>query len=684
MARYRVQGPNGEIITIEGPDGADPADVIAQAQALYRAPEKTATDYAKDFGKATASLADTALNAVTGTLDYAAYPVARAFGRTPEQATAETTSPKDVIGRAFGITQDPAYRGEASRRLMGGIGQGVEQYAVKPIATATGLPETDVANMVNTGMLGAGVRAQPYINRAAQSAAQTVYAAEPLIAEAVKAPVKYPYQFARGAVEGVLNKEYNPATSAMAALQDTYIPPAAAQRFMGNMPGVPPQTLSQLESQARPTSELVGSTAGRIAQAVSPKTTSGQTLVPLQGQGMQAFGERVGRGIRTNPLQAMGEVGLTALTGIPFKTLAQGAGELGARYLGSRTGFAPGFASQVGAAQAQAALQPNVPRLPAPGAVAPGPIYAGAGGASADLSAAGQAALNAKYPPMPPVEAPPPQTSQTLFEAARAAAAARITPPKTPEQQAILDQIRARAQTSGAKYTPPRVDQPTVAPVAPAEMLPAAPAPQTTLDQLRSRLQPQTPEQIAAVEAYNAKTPAEKARQTRAETAARRAPPGVSNMIVPDEAGKLPTKEQFEKATLFDRLGKKPIDGTYQQGDLIVRERHIPNPQFGDAITRVFNNTKTGEIYAEKYRGNELLDRSIELPDMRIDQRFATELRDGVPTPTSQTTIQKGMNEDIYIDGKFSHSYFDQSAADGPLLGPMPDIESLIKKIKSQ
>jgi hypothetical protein len=327
-------------------------------RALSNEPEpKSITDNIKDFGKATASLADTGINAVTGMLDYAAYPLARAFGRSPEQATQETTSPKDVIGRGLGITQDPAYENELSRRMMAGVGQGIENYAVKPLSSATGLPQQDVSNMVGSAMLGAGVKAQPYINRAGQAVAQGMYAAEPYITGALKAPIKAPVQFGKGLVEGLVNKEFNPATSAMVPLRDTYTPPAAAERFMGQLPGVPQQSLSQLQNQARPTSELVGGTAGRVAQAMSPKTLAGETLVPLRGQGMQAFGERVGRGVRTDTLQAMGEAGLIALTGIPFKTLAQGVGELGARYLGAKTGFMPGFSQQVGQAQKTAAQQ---------------------------------------------------------------------------------------------------------------------------------------------------------------------------------------------------------------------------------------------------------------------------------------------------------------------------------------
>jgi hypothetical protein len=291
---------------------------------------------------------------------------------------------------------------------------------------------------------------------------------------------------------------------------------------------------------------------------------------------MQAWGERVGRGVRTNPLQAMAEVGVTALTGIPVKTLSQGVGELGARYLGNKTGFAPGFNNQVGAAQARTALQPNQPQLTynptAPGPVNPATMYAGAGGASSDLAAAGRAALNEKYPPMPAREPPPPQVSQTPAELARSAAAARITPPIRPEQQAILDSIRARAQASGAKYTPPTADTPTVAPVAPTELPPAAaPAVATsTLDQLRSRLTPQTPEQAAAVEAYNALSPAEKATQTRAENVAKKAPPGVSQMIVPNEPIVHANKAAFEKAGLFDTLASRAAAGSYREGNKII------------------------------------------------------------------------------------------------------------------
>lgn len=652
MAIYKVQGPNGEIITIEGPDGANPDDVIAQAQSLYRPRQKTTTDYVKDFGKATASMADTGLNMVTGALDYAAYPLARAFGRTPEQATAETSSPKDVIGSAFGITQDPAYRGEASRRAMTAVGEGVQAVA-RPISTATGLPGSDVENMLGSGMLLAGARAQPYINRAGQSVAKKIYDAEPYITGALKAPIKAPVQFARGAVEGLVNKQYNPATSAMAALQDTYIPPAAAQRFMGEIPGVPPQSISQLQSQARPTSELVGNRMGRVAQAISPKTLTGETLVPLQGQGMQAFGERVGRGVRTNPLQAMGEVGLTALTGIPFKTLGQGIGELGARYLGNKTGFVPGFQNRMTAAQQQAAQQQaftpppggggftappgGYGRPPPPPGAGNGPIAPGQIPPVTPAEAAKQAALsrvqqqmsqttgmtnpvNAEYLAAARRYQP---ASQTRAEQMQAAAAERITPAGSPSQslaatprgQELLAQLKQRAQASGAKYTPPTADTPTVAPVAPTDIPPAIAtlAPQTTLDRLRSNLTPQTPEQIAAVEAYNAKTPAEKSAQTRAENAAK----SVVETPAPVVQSTM-TKAQQAKADAYrlkqDEMMQK-VQTPYKPGITGESESafnalvdHMRNRPYMAGVERAKTRTKsTGEVFTPTALVDEIL-----------------------------------------------------------------------------
>jgi len=116
--------------------------------------------FLRSQGRGVASAADVGINAVTGTLDVLAYPLARAYYGTqmsPEaaeaKAKAETTSPKDVVGRAFGVTQTPEYKGEASRQVMDYIGanleKGVDAIHQGLQRQGINIPKGDVENMVN-------------------------------------------------------------------------------------------------------------------------------------------------------------------------------------------------------------------------------------------------------------------------------------------------------------------------------------------------------------------------------------------------------------------------------------------------------------------------------------------------------------------------------------------------------
>lgn len=116
-------------------------------------------EFFRGQGRAAASLADTGINALTGTLDVLAYPLARAYYGTQmspeaaaEKAKAETTSPKNVVGRAFGVSETPEYKGEASQQLMNYIGANMDK-GVDVIAKETGLPKADVESYMNTAML---------------------------------------------------------------------------------------------------------------------------------------------------------------------------------------------------------------------------------------------------------------------------------------------------------------------------------------------------------------------------------------------------------------------------------------------------------------------------------------------------------------------------------------------------
>jgi hypothetical protein len=405
--------------------------------------EKGGRDYVMDLGKGAASLADTALNAVTGTLDYGAYALARAAGRSPEQAQAETTSPKDVIGSAFGITQDPAYRNEASRRAMGAVGSGIEQYAVKPLASATGLPEQDVANMVNTGMIGAA----PGIARGAAATGRGAQAVGRGAAEMARAPVN----FGKGFYEGVMNPEPTP-NSAMVPLQKQAYPAQAGREFVAGRMSLP-----ELEASRVPSASLFSGRLDQAALKALPTNAARQPLVPLAGRGMEAVGENLGRGYRTQPLQAAADLGLMSLGVPPIGPAARAVQGLASLRAGKAADFTPGFTERLGQAQTQAALAPNPQlRLPAPGAApAPGPVnpttmYAGAGGVSTDLPAAGRAALDVRYPPMP---------AATPKEMVQQAAAERIIPPAA--------DLQSRAQAAfGSQYRPPAAQQPAQPPAA--------------------------------------------------------------------------------------------------------------------------------------------------------------------------------------------------------------------------
>jgi len=112
-----------------------------------------------DVGKGLASIADIALGAVPAVVGGATYAGGRAFGQNPEEAQAlaqKVSAPlEQPLGKAFGITEEPAYKQEAARRAMDAIGQYVGESA-ESISKKTGIPKSDVENMINTLSFAAG------------------------------------------------------------------------------------------------------------------------------------------------------------------------------------------------------------------------------------------------------------------------------------------------------------------------------------------------------------------------------------------------------------------------------------------------------------------------------------------------------------------------------------------------
>jgi hypothetical protein len=110
---------------------------------------------AADLGKGIVSMADVAAGGLTGLVGQGSYAIQRAMGVPAAEAQKSVQEfvekRTDPFGRALGITEDPAYKAEATRRLTNFIGENVGKGAAW-IAEKTGIPVGDVENMI--GSLG--------------------------------------------------------------------------------------------------------------------------------------------------------------------------------------------------------------------------------------------------------------------------------------------------------------------------------------------------------------------------------------------------------------------------------------------------------------------------------------------------------------------------------------------------
>jgi hypothetical protein len=136
------------------------------------------TNVAAQLGRTAASFIDTTLGGVApGIIEPVTYAGARFIGKSPEAAKEISTSAaapfESPIGRAFGVTETPEYKGEATRQLFDYIGENFQKGAGW-IAEKTGLPVQDVENMMGTVAAGAGVKAAPVVSRATVGAAEAI------------------------------------------------------------------------------------------------------------------------------------------------------------------------------------------------------------------------------------------------------------------------------------------------------------------------------------------------------------------------------------------------------------------------------------------------------------------------------------------------------------------------------
>jgi hypothetical protein len=140
--------------------GSAVPQINAQGQVI-RQPDAIPTSRMAGFGRELAGLADTTLGGIApGIIGPVTYAGARAFGASPESATATSqsaTAPFErPFGKTFGVADTPEYKGEASQQLMDFIGKNVQKGS-KWIAERTGVPEADVENMLGTALIAAPV-----------------------------------------------------------------------------------------------------------------------------------------------------------------------------------------------------------------------------------------------------------------------------------------------------------------------------------------------------------------------------------------------------------------------------------------------------------------------------------------------------------------------------------------------
>lgn len=127
--------------------------------------------YTKALPKQAASVADTAYSIVPGAIQFVGTPVAKlgdiigsstmeALGKKVEDKhlaekalSSLTSTMQQPFGKAFGITQEPAYRGEASRQIMEFVGENIGKGA-DWISEKTGLPKSDVEWYMNAALAG--------------------------------------------------------------------------------------------------------------------------------------------------------------------------------------------------------------------------------------------------------------------------------------------------------------------------------------------------------------------------------------------------------------------------------------------------------------------------------------------------------------------------------------------------
>ena len=142
-----------------------PVEVAPPVQTEIPGPRQ-APGFLTQLGRSAASLADVTVGGILPAVaQQVAYPLAR-MGRTPQEAQAATARVVGAVdqpfGKAFGVSDTPEYQQEAGRQVLDFIGQNFQKGA-KWIAGKTGLPQSDVENILGTATVAAPKAVPPVV-----------------------------------------------------------------------------------------------------------------------------------------------------------------------------------------------------------------------------------------------------------------------------------------------------------------------------------------------------------------------------------------------------------------------------------------------------------------------------------------------------------------------------------------
>ena len=215
-------------------EGLDPSSAYLKEQGVYTPTMKESmqSQFAglrNDLGsskywtntlpKQTAALADVAAETIPGAVKFVGEPVAKLIDKLGDTKLATealdkvTSFASRPFGKAFGITNDPAYNAEATTRVMDYVGKNMDKGA-DYIAKETGMPKSDVQWFMNAALIAAAPVAMKGAKKAYEVGAEQL----PKAGEQIKAQ----YETAKGKVQQLipeLKGEENPNLRSVGAAE---------------------------------------------------------------------------------------------------------------------------------------------------------------------------------------------------------------------------------------------------------------------------------------------------------------------------------------------------------------------------------------------------------------------------------------------------------------------------------